>query len=190
MGRFQLTGIAPSPRGIPQIEVSFDIDADGIIHVSAKDKATDQKQSIEIKGSSGLDEAEINKMTKDAEEHAEEDKRRRELIDLKNQADQAAYSVEQTLKEHGDKIPAEERSNVESAVNSLRETCKGDDNEAIKRSMENLSQTSQTIGKIMYEQAAQQQAAAGGGQAAGGEAPAPEAKKDDDVIDAEFEVKD
>ncbi len=190
LGRFQLTGIAPAPRGIPQIEVSFDIDADGIIHVSAKDKATDQKQSIEIKGSSGLDEAEINKMTKDAEEHAEEDKRRRELIDLKNQADQAAYSVEQTLKEHGDKIPAEERSNVESAVNSLRETCKGDDTEAIKRSMENLSQTSQTIGKIMYEQAAKQQAAAGGGQAAGGEAPAPEAKKDDDVIDAEFEVKD
>ena len=197
LGRFQLSDIPPSPRGIPQIEVSFDIDANGILNVSAKDLATSKEQSIEITGSSGLSDEEVSKMQKDAEEHAEEDKKRRELIDMKNQADQLVYSTENTLKEHGDKVPAEERGNVESALNGLKDAIKQDDGEAIKRAMETLSTASQALGKIMYEQAAQQQQAAGSA-AAGAEAeePTPPASdegkkdKDDDVIDAEFEVKD
>jgi len=134
-------------------------------------------------------------MSKDAEQHAEDDKKRREIIDLKNQADQLVYATENVLKEHGEKVPAEERSNVESALNNLKEAAKQDDVEAIKRAMENVSTASQSLGKIMYEKVAQQQAAAG--QPAPGE-PAPDEpatendkkKKDDDVIDAEFEVKD
>jgi len=194
LGRFQLTGIPPAPRGMPQIEVSFDIDANGILNVSAKDTATGKEQSIEIKGSSGLDEGEINKMTQDAEAHAEEDKKRRELIDLKNQADQLAYSTENVLKEHGEKVPPEERSKVESAVNALRDVLKQDDAEAIKRAMEAVGTASQAIGKIMYEEAAKAQAASGQA-AAGPDAAEPKPgaeagkKGDDDVIDAEFEVK-
>ena len=193
LGRFQLTGIPPAPRGMPQIEVSFDIDANGILNVSAKDMATGKEHSIEIKGSSGLSDDEIQKMQQDAEQHADEDKKRREVIDLKNQADQLIYSTDNVLKEHGDKVPAEERSNVESALNNLKEAIKQDDPEAIRRAMENLSTASQTLGKIMYEKVAQQQAAAGtpGANAAG--QPAPDQKKkadDDDVIDAEYEVKD
>lgn len=195
LGRFQLAGLPPAPRGMPQVEVSFDIDANGILNVSAKDMATQKEQSIEIKGSSGLSEDEIDRMSKDAEQHAEDDKKRRELIDLKNQADQLVYATENVLKEHGEKVPAEERSNIESALNNLKEAAKQDDAEALKRAMENVSTVSQTLGKIMYEKVAQQQAAAG--QAAPGE-PTPdkastekdEKKKDDDVIDAEFEVKD
>jgi len=192
LGRFQLTGIPPAPRGIPQIEVSFDIDANGILNVSAKDLATGQEQSIEIKGSSGLSDDEINQMTKAAEQHAEEDKKRREVIDMKNQADQMVYATENTLKEHGEKIPAEERAKVESAINNLKEVIKGEDLDAIKKAMENVSTASQTLGKIMYEQAAQQQAAAGAG--APGDSEAASAKEDkkkgdDDVIDAEYEVK-
>ena len=195
LGRFQLAGLPPAPRGMPQVEVSFDIDANGILNVSAKDMATQKEQSIEINGSSGLSDEEIGRMSKDAEQHAEDDKKRREIIDLKNQADQLVYATENVLKEHGEKVPAEERSNVESALNNLKEAAKQDDAEAIKRAMENVSTASQSLGKIMYEKVAQQQAAAG--QAAPGE-PTPDEpaaendkkKKDDDVIDAEFEVKD
>ena len=187
LGRFQLTGIPPAPRGIPQIEVSFDIDANGILNVSAKDTATGTEQKIEITGSSGLNEQEIEKMQQDAEQHAEEDRQRREVVDLKNQADQLVYSTENMLKEHGEKVPAQERSNVESALNNLKEAAKGDDASAIRRAMESVATASQTIGKMMYEQAAQQQQQA----APGGAAPEEEPKKkgDDDVIDAEFEVK-
>jgi len=194
LGRFQLAGIPPAPRGMPQIEVSFDIDANGILNVSAKDMATGKEHSIEIKGSSGLSEDEIQKMQKDAEQHADEDKNRREVIDLKNQADQLIYSTDNVLKEHGDKVPAEERSNVESALNNLKEAIKQDDPEAIRRAMENLTTASQTLGKIMYEKVAQQQQAAAGAAGAGAsEQPAADQKKkadDDDVIDAEYEVKD
>jgi len=192
LGRFQLSGLPPAPRGIPQIEVSFDIDANGILNVSAKDTATGKEQKIEIKGSSGLSEEEISRMTKEAESHAEDDHKRREVVDLKNQADQLVYSIENTLKEHGDKVPTEERSNVESTVNNLKEAMKNDDGEAIRRAMENVNTASQSLGKIMYEQAAQQQGAAGAAPPPGAEPP-PEKetkKKDDDVIDAEFEVKD
>jgi len=191
LGRFQLSGIAPAPRGMPQIEVSFDIDANGILNVSAKDLGTGKEQKIEIKGSSGLTEQEIERMTKEASEHAEEDHRRRELVDLKNQADQLIYATEKTLKEHGEKVPAEERSNIESASNNLKEAIKGDDREAIKRAMENLSAARQAIGKIVYERAAAAQQTASASAADDGPAEAPRDKKkgDDDVIDAEFEVK-
>jgi len=190
LGRFQLTGLPPAPRGTPQIEVSFDIDANGILNVSAKDLGTGKEQKIEIKGSSGLSDEEINKMTAEAGEHAEDDKKRREVVDLKNQADQLVYATENTLKEHAEKVPAEERSSIESAINNMKEVLKGDDPEAIKRAMEGVTTASQVIGKIMYEQAAAQQTAADG---APGDAPPPPAddskKRDDDVIDAEFEVK-
>jgi molecular chaperone DnaK len=189
LGRFQLTGIPPARRGVPQIEVSFDIDANGILNVSAKDLATGQEQSIEIKGTSGLSDDEIDKMTKEAEQHAEEDKNRRAVIDMKNQADQLVYATENTLKEHGEKVPADERGKVESAINNLKEVIKGEDLEAIQKAMETVSTASQTLGKIMYEQVAQQQA--GAGDPADGETAEAkdDKKKDDDVIDAEYEVK-
>ncbi|ARN56336.1 molecular chaperone DnaK [Sedimentisphaera salicampi] len=192
LGRFQLSDIPPAPRGVPQIEVSFDIDANGILHVSAKDTATGKEQSIEIKSSSGLTEEEVEKMKKDAEEHAEEDKKRKELIEVKNQADQLVYSTEKTLKEHGDKVSAEAKSNIESALNNLKEAQKSDDKDAIQKAIEKLSEASQELGKVLYEEAAQNQQAEGGQQQAGGETDQQAAddskkKKDDDVIDAEFE---
>jgi len=190
LGRFNLTGIPPAPRGIPQIEVAFNIDANGILNVSAKDMATGKEQSIEIKGSSGLGEAEIDEMRKDAESHAEEDKKRREMVDLKNQGDAMAYNVEKMLKEQGEKVPVDDRGNIESALSNLREALKGDDSEAIKRSMENLEKSSHKVAEAMYKSAGQ--AAAPGAQVPPeGEKP----KKDDkggggdDVIDAEYEVK-
>jgi molecular chaperone DnaK len=193
LGRFQLAELPPAPRGIPQIEVAFDIDANGILSVSAKDLGTGKQQSIEIKSSSGLSEEEIKKMTKDAESHAEEDKKKREVIDLKNQADQLIYSMEKTLKEHGDKVSAETRGNIESAVNNLKEAVKGEDADAIKKAVENLSTTGQELGKILYEEAAKKQAASAPGPQPE-QAPPPEGevkrKGDDDVIDAEFEAKD
>ncbi len=190
LGRFQLSDIPPAPRGIPQIEVSFDIDANGILNVTAKDLATSKQQKIEIKGSSGLSDDEISRMTHEAEEHSAEDKKRRELVDLKNQADQIIYQSEKTLKEYGEKVPAGERSQIESAINNLKDVAKGDDAEAIKRAIDNINTSMQSIGKIMYEQAAQQQTAAGGVEpdatAPSGDNPP---KGDDDVIDAEYEVK-
>lgn len=194
LGRFQLADIPPAPRGIPQIEVAFDIDANGILNVSAKDLGTGKQQTIEIKSSSGLGEEEIEKMKKEAESHAEEDKKKREVIDLKNQADQIIYSTEKTLKEHGDKVPADTRSNIENAINNLKETVKGENADAIKKAIENLDNTTQELGKKLYEEAAKKQAAASAGRQ---EKPTPppegEVKRkggDDDVIDAEFEAKD
>jgi molecular chaperone DnaK len=196
LGRFQLADIPPAPRGIPQIEVSFDIDANGILNVSAKDLGTGKEQSIEIKSSSGLSEEEIKKMTKDAQIHVEEDKKRRAVVDLKNQSDQLVYSTEKTLKEHGEKVSAETRGNIENALNNLKEASKGEDGDAIKKAMENLGQVAQELGKILYEEAAKQQAAQTppppGPEDQGG----PDEKKTkrkgggDDVIDAEFEAKD
>jgi molecular chaperone DnaK len=196
LGRFQLSDIPPSPRGIPQIEVAFDIDANGILNVSAKDLGTGKQQSIQIKSSSGLSDEEVKKMQRDAEAHSAEDKKRREVVDLKNQADQLIYSTEKTLKEHGDKVSADTRGKIESAVNNLKETIKGEDGSAIKKAMENLSDTAQELGKILYEEAAKKQAA--GGQASSGPRPSEQKggegevhrKGGDDVIDAEFEAKD
>jgi len=193
LGRFQLTEIPPAPRGIPQIEVAFDIDANGILNVSAKDLGTGKQQSIEIKSSSGLSDQEVERMTKEAQVHAEEDKKKREVVDLKNQADQLIYSTEKTLKEHGGKVSAGTRGKIENAVNNLKEAIKGDNADAIKKATDNLSTVSQELGKTLYEEAARKQAAsAHAGQAE--QEPPPEGKVKrkggDDVIDAEFEAKD
>ncbi len=198
LGRFQLNDIPPAPRGVPQIEVTFDIDANGILNVSAKDLGTGKQQSIKIQSSSGLSEEEVAKMQKDAEAHADEDKKRREVVDLKNQADQVVYQMEKTLKEHGDKVPGNVRGDIESAVNNLKEAAKGDDGDAIKRNLDKLNEVSQELGKIMYEEAAKKQSAQGAaGPQPGEQAPKEEPaegevrrKGGDDVIDAEFEAKD
>ena len=204
LGRFQLADLPPSPRGVPQIEVAFDIDANGILNVSAKDLGTGKQQSIEIKSSSGLSEEEVENMAKDAESHAEEDKKKREVVDLKNQADQLVYSTEKTLKEHGDKVSADVRSNIENAVNNLKEAVKGEDADAIKKTIENLGTAGQELGKVLYEEAAKKQAASGpqpqpgqpGQPGPTDQAPPPPAEEEpkrkpaEDVIDAEFEAKD
>jgi molecular chaperone DnaK len=193
LGRFQLADIPPSPRGIPQIEVAFDIDANGILNVSAKDLGTDKQQSIEIKSSSGLSEQEVQKMTKEAQSHAEEDKKKREVVDLKNQADQLIYSTEKTLREHGEKVLAATRGKIESAVNNLKEAIKGDSAIAIKKAIENLGEAGQELGKVLYEDAAKKRASSTGS-AEAGRTPPPEGevkrKGGDDVIDAEFEAED
>ena len=193
LGRFQLTEIPSAPRGIPQIEVAFDIDANGILNVQAKDLGTGKQQSIVIKSSSGLSDGEIKKMTREAETHAAEDKKKREVVDLKNQADQLLYSTEKTLKKHGDKVSAATRGKIESAVNNLKEAIKGDNADAIKKTIENLDNASQELGKVLYEEATKKRAASA---ASGGaeQAPPPEGevkrKGGDDVIDAEFEAED
>ncbi len=193
LGRFQLTDIPPSPRGIPQIEVAFDIDANGILNVSAKDLGTGKQQSIEIKSSSGLSEQEVQKMTKEAQSHAEEDKKKREVVDLKNQADQLIYSTEKTLREHGEKVSAGTRGKIENAVNNLKEAIKGDSAIAIKKAIENLGEAGQELGKVLYEEAAKKRAPSTG-PAETGRTPPPEGevkrKGGDDVIDAEFEAED
>jgi molecular chaperone DnaK len=196
LGRFQLTDIPPSPRGLPQIEVAFDIDANGILHVSAKDLGTGKQQSIEIKSSSGLSDDEIKRMTHDAEAHAEEDRQRRQVVDLKNQADQLVYATEKTLREHGAKVSAETRGRIENAVNNLKEATKGEDAAAIRRAIDNLNEATQELGKALYEEAAKRQAAAGAqqgpqqGPQAGPHQEAEVKRKGggDDVIDAEFEA--
>jgi len=192
LGRFQLSDIPPSPRGIPQIEVAFDIDANGILNVSAKDLGTGRQQSIVIKSSSGLSDQEIKKMTKEAELHAEDDKKKREVVDLKNQADQLIYATEKTLKEHGDKVSSSTRGNIESAVNNLKEAIKGDSAEAIRRAIDNLNSATQELGKALYEEAAKKQAASA--PRGRSKEPPPEGevkrKSGEDVIDAEFEAKD
>jgi len=194
LGRFQLADLPPAPRGIPQIEVAFDIDANGILNVSAKDLGTGKLQSIEIKSSSGLSDEDVEKMTKEAESHAEDDKKKRQVVDLKNQADQLIYSTEKTLKEHGDKVSAETRGNIENAANNLKEAIKGEDADAIKKAIEKLGTAGQELGKVLYEEAAKKQAASAPTGNASHAAPPPEEevqrKKPDDVIDAEFEAKD
>ena len=191
LGRFELVGIPPAPRGIPQIEVTFDIDANGIVHVSAKDLGTGKEQSIKITASSGLTEAEIQQMIRDAESHAEEDKKRRELIDLRNQADSTVYMTEKTLKEHGDKVDAGVRSAIEAAITKTKSAMEGSDAAALRTAMEELQQASHKLAEAMYQQTA---GPAGGAEQAGGPhggTSGTSAKPDDDVVDADFEeVKD
>ncbi|HZV53658.1 MAG TPA: molecular chaperone DnaK [Rhodocyclaceae bacterium] len=187
LGQFNLSDIAPAPRGMPQIEVTFDIDANGILHVSAKDKGTGKENKITIKANSGLSEAEIQAMVRDAETHADEDKKAHELVDARNQCDAMVHSVKKALAEHGDKIEAGEKASIEAAVKEAEEAIKGSDKAAMEAKTQALAQASQKLGEKVY---AQQQAAGGGAEqtaSAGGEA-----KKDDsDVVDAEFtEVKD
>jgi molecular chaperone DnaK len=191
LGKFDLTGIPPAPRGMPQIEVTFDIDANGILHVSAKDKATGKEQSIQIKASSGLTEAEIERMVKDAEAHAEEDKKFSELIAARNQAEQLAHGVEKSLKEFGDKVEGDERKGIEDALAALREAVKGDDKADIEAKTEQLGQASSKLAERMYAAAAEQaKAGDAAGTEAGAQAEAGQATEGD-VVDAEFEeVKD
>ncbi|MGA0609199.1 molecular chaperone DnaK [Caldimonas sp. KR1-144] len=190
LGEFNLEGIAPAPRGIPQIEVTFDIDANGILHVGAKDKATGKENKITIKANSGLSEEEIQKMVKDAELNAAEDKKKVELVQSKNQADAMVHSVRKSLTEHGDKLDAAEKEKIEAAIKEVEEAIKGDDKAAIESRTEALMQASQKLGEKVYADAQAAQQAAGAAPEAG---PAPGAKPaaDDNVVDADFkEVKD
>ncbi|HKK90764.1 MAG TPA: molecular chaperone DnaK, partial [Desulfobacteraceae bacterium] len=184
LGQFELADIPPAPRGTPQIEVSFDIDANGIVSVSAKDKATGKEQSIRITAASGLSEEEIDKMVKDAEMHAEEDKKRKELVDARNSAESLIDQTEKTLKEHGDKVDGETKKNIESAVEALKQVKDGDDKDAITKKSEELTQVSHKLAEVMYQQAAGDGSQAGG-QEAGADAGA--SNQDDDVMDADFE---
>ena len=154
LGLFKLVGIPPAPRGIPQIEVSFDIDVDGIIHVSAKDLATNKEQKIRIEASSGLSEGEIERMVKDAEDHAAEDRKKRDIIDTRNKADSLIYSVEKNLREFGDKVPQKEKSDIESAIERLRDVMRRDDKAAIESEMENLQKVSYKLAEEMYAKSA------------------------------------
>ena len=154
LGRFILDGIPPSPRGIPQIEVVFDIDANGILNVKAKDKATGKEQSIRIEAATGLSEEEIEKMKKDAEVHAEEDKKKKELIETKNMADTLVYTTEKALREAGDKVTADEKKPVEEKIEALKKVKDGEDLEAIKKATEELSQEAQKIGQELYSASA------------------------------------
>lgn len=199
LGRFQLTGIPPAPRGIPQIEVAFNIDANGILNVSAKDLGTGKEHSIQIKSSSGLSEADIEKMRQEAEKYAEEDKQKKESIDLRNQADTLIYSTEKALKDYSDKIPEDEKKKIEEAKEKLKKATDNQsiDPETLRKEMETFQQSCHKLAEVMYADAAAKQQAGGapggapgaGPQAQPGAAPQDD-KKDDGVIDAEFEVKD
>ena len=187
LGQFDLVGIPPAPRGMPQIEVTFDIDANGIVNVSAKDKATNKEQAIRIQASGGLSDADIDKMVKDAEANAEADKKKKEAVEAKNQAESLVHSTEKTLKEHGDKISADEKSKIETELNALKTALEADDASVIKEKTESLMQASLKLGEAMYksqtEAAGAQPGAEAGASAGTGEQPA----GDDKVVDADFE---
>jgi molecular chaperone DnaK len=190
LGQFDLVGIPPAPRGTPQIEVTFDIDANGIVNVSAKDKSTGKEQQIKIQASGGLSDDEIDKMVKDAEANAETDKKKREEVDVKNQADSLVFQVEKNLKEHGDKISSEDKSKIETDLNDLKEAVEKNDLDLIKTKTQELTQSSMKMGEAMYKD----QQANGAPGAESGDQPQPDdradAPKDDDVIDADFEEVD
>jgi molecular chaperone DnaK len=181
LGQFDLVGIPPAPRGVPQIEVTFDIDANGIVNVQAKDKATGKEQQIRIQASGGLSEADIEKMVKDAESHAEEDKKRKAAVEAKNHAEALVHSTEKALSEHGSKVGDAERTAIENAIADLKEALKGDDSSAIQAKTNALAQASMKLGEAMYKQQQEAQNASG----AGGDGAAPGEKKED-VVDAEF----
>jgi molecular chaperone DnaK len=188
LGRFELVGIPPAPRGMPQIEVTFDIDANGIVHVSAKDLGTGKEQSIKITASSGMTEEEIKRLVKDAEAHAEDDRKKKELIEARNQADTLVYSVEKNVKEFGDKIDAAEKGKIEEAIERVKKAIAGDNLGEITAAQEQLSSASHKLAEAMYAKTAQQGAEPQPGAAAGSEAGAqPGGGKDDDVVDADFE---
>ncbi len=187
LGNFELSGIPAAPRGVPQIEVTFDIDANGIVHVSAKDLGTGKEQSIRITASSGLSKEEIDKMVRDAEAHADEDKKKREAIEARNHADSMVYTTEKSLKEYGDKIDAVEKGTIENKLAELKKVMEGEDAEAIKKATDELAQASHKLAETMYAktEAPHAEAAAGSEQAGASKA------KDDNVVDADFEeVKD
>ncbi len=192
IGKFELVGIPPAPRGVPQIEVTFDIDANGILQVSAKDLATGKEQSIRIQASSGLTEEEIKRMEEEAKLHAEEDRKKKELVEARNQADSLIYTTEKSLKELGDKVDAATKDNINQKIEALKKAMEGDDVNAIKKAQDELIQASHKLAEMMYQQAQAGGAAGGAGasaagaQAAGG-ASGSGGKGDDDVVDADFE---
>jgi molecular chaperone DnaK len=185
LGRFELTGIPPAPRGLPQIEVTFDIDANGIVHVSAKDLGTGKEQSIKITASSGLSEEEIKRLVKDAEMHSEEDKKKKELAEARNHADTLIYSTEKTVKDLGDKVESSLKSDIDSVIERLKKAMEGSDAGEITRLTDELTQTSHKLAEKMYSQASQQAGPGAGPEAEGG--PSGGKKPDDDVVDADFE---
>jgi molecular chaperone DnaK len=185
LGRFELVGIPPAPRGVPQIEVTFDIDANGIVNVSAKDTATGKEQSIQITASSGLTKEEIDGAVKDAELHAEEDRKKKELIEARNHADSLIYATEKSLKDLGEKVDGETRSKVEAATADLKKAMEGEDAAEIKAKSEALTQVSHKLAEAMYQQAAQSEQGGPGAQTGTQENPG--AQADDDVVDADFE---
>jgi len=185
LGRFQLTGIPPAPRGVPQIEVKFDIDADGILHVSAKDLATNKEQTITIKASSGLSKEDIDRMIREAELHAEEDRRRQEEVEVRNQADNLIYTVEKNLRESGDKLSSETRAQVENALNALREAMNKDDIADIRRKMDDLQNASHAMAQELYQKTAQSEASASSQAGSSNET-----TQDENVVDADYRVVD
>jgi molecular chaperone DnaK len=189
IGRFQLTGIPPAPRGVPQIEVTFDIDANGILHVSAKDKATGKEQKIRIEASSGLSESEIDQMVKDAETHAAEDKERRQRVELRNRADSLVYSTEKNLKDLEDKMSGDQKAKVEAALERTREALKQDDDAAVQSASDDLQQLWHQVATQAYQSAGPGPGAQSG-EADGGPGGEPSAQKDEDVIEADYEVVD
>jgi len=188
LGRFQLVGIPPAPRGMPQIEVTFDIDANGIVSVSAKDMGTGKEQSIKITASSGLSEEEIEKLVKDAETHADEDKKKRELVDARNMADSMIYTTEKSLKDDAPDLDATSKAAIEKSIEDLKKAMEGDNVDEIKRLTEELTQASHKIAEAMYAKATAEQQAQAGADAAGGGASGP--SQDEDVVDADFEEVD
>ncbi len=191
LGTFHLDGIPPAPRGIPQIEVTFDIDANGILHVSAKDMGTGKEQKISITGSSGLSKEEVEKMTRDAEAHAEDDKKAKEKIELRNNADSAAYAAEKMLKDLGDKVDAAKKTEIEDEVKKVREALAKDDIDAIKAAVEGLNQKVSAASEELYKQAAAKASAGAAPEGAPDvQTPPPGAKDKDDVVDADFEMVD
>ena len=189
IGKFNLSDIPAAPRGVPQIEVTFDIDANGILHVGAKDLGTGKEQKISITASSGLSKDEVEKMRKDADLHADEDKAKKEEIETRNEVDNAVYRTEKLVKDNADKISADDKTKLETAIAAAKEALKGSDTAAIKSAGEKLNEAAQTVGAELYKAAAakaQAEKAQGAGQSASGEAPkSEEKKKDDGVIDAE-----
>jgi molecular chaperone DnaK len=187
LGQFDLVGLPPAPRGVPQVEVTFDIDANGIVNVQAKDKATGKEQQIRIQASGGLSDADIERMVKEAQEHAAEDKKRRELVEVRNHADTVIHTTERALKEHGDKVSAEDRAAIESRLEELKAVKDGGDAKAIREKAEAVATASMKLGEAMYK-AAQQEAASGSESAETGEAAS--SQKDETVVDADFEEVD
>ena len=187
LGRFELVGIPPAPRGLPQIEVTFDIDANGIVNVSAKDLGTGKEQSIKITASSGLSEEEIERLVKDAELHSEEDKKKRELVDARNAADSLIYSTEKSIQEAGDKLDAGTKGEIENSIATLRKAMEGEDAAEIKRLSEELTRASHKLAEVLYAQTAQAQGQGEAGPEAGSGTSAESAKQDEEVVDADFE---
>jgi molecular chaperone DnaK len=188
LGKFHLTGLPPAPRGVPQIEVTFDIDANGILNVNAKDMATGKDQKITITSSSGLSKEEVERMAKDADAHAAEDKAKRDEVEARNQLDGMVYSIEKMLREHGDKISGQERSDVENALADAKKALEGTDAAAMNKARENLTSASHKLAEAMYK-ATSAQTPPTGGPAPGGDGQATgatEPKKDEGVIDAEY----